>query len=119
MPVRRVWQVIDLTLATLRGEVRFGLMTDPRGFDAIDDYDCREWLLLNGASESSVDSGFLRALYDLGFAYEDGEPTRPRISAGQALRSMVRVVLHVSRRVLLEDAGAAWATSCSRRSTRS
>jgi hypothetical protein len=42
--LRRVWYVLDLTLATLRGGVRFSLMTDPRGFDAVDDYDCREWL---------------------------------------------------------------------------
>jgi uncharacterized protein with NAD-binding domain and iron-sulfur cluster len=89
-PLRSVWQVIDLTLATLRGEVRFGLMTDPRGFDAIDEYDCREWLLLNGASENSVTSGFVRALYDLVFAYEYGDTTRPRISAAVALRCMVR-----------------------------
>jgi uncharacterized protein with NAD-binding domain and iron-sulfur cluster len=90
VPVGWVWQVIDLTLATLRGAVRFGLMTDPRGFDAIDEYDCREWLLVNGASEKSVDSGYLRALYDLVFAYEDGQPTRPKHSAGVALRCMVR-----------------------------
>jgi uncharacterized protein with NAD-binding domain and iron-sulfur cluster len=90
VPLRRAWQIIDLTLATLRGGVRFGLMTDPRGFDAIDEYDCREWLRLNGASESSLDSGYLRALYDLGFSYENADASRPRIAAGQALRSMVR-----------------------------
>lgn len=90
VPVRSVWQVIDVTLATLRGEVRFGLVSDPRGFDAIDEYDCREWLLLNGAAESSVNSGFVRALYDLVFAYEDGDVNRPRIAAGVALRCMVR-----------------------------
>ncbi|HJQ84093.1 MAG TPA: FAD-dependent oxidoreductase [Candidatus Binatia bacterium] len=88
--LRRLWTIVDLTLATLRGIVRFHLPTDPRGFDAIDDYDCREWLLLNGASEQSVESGYLRGLYDLGFSYEDGDPARPRIAAGQALRSMVR-----------------------------
>ena len=88
--LRRVWEVIDLTLATLRGEIRFRILTDPRGFDAIDEYDCREWLLLNGASERSVNSGFLRALYDLGFSYEDGDAARPRIAAGQALRATVR-----------------------------
>src|SRR6185295_5970540 len=38
----------------------------------------------------SVDSGYLRGLYDLGFSYEDGDPARPRIAAGQALRSMLR-----------------------------
>jgi uncharacterized protein with NAD-binding domain and iron-sulfur cluster len=88
--LRRVWYVLDLTLATLRGGVRFSLMTDPRGFDAVDDYDCREWLRLNGASEAALESGYLRALYDFGFSYEDGNPSRPRISAGQALRGMAR-----------------------------
>ena len=88
--VRRVWTILDLTLATLRGMARFGLLTDPRGFDAIDDYDCREWLLLNGASARSVDSAYLRGLYDLVFAYEEGDPERPRMSAGQALRGMLR-----------------------------
>ncbi len=89
-PARRAWHVIDLTLATLRGAIRAGLATDPRGFDAIDEYDCREWLLLNGASEAAVNSGWMRSLYDLVFAYEDGDPARPRMSAGQALRGMVR-----------------------------
>ncbi len=88
--VRRIWHIIDLTLATIRGGIRSGLMTDPRGFDAIDEFDSREWLRLNGAAESSLASGYLRALYDFGFSYEGGDPTRPRISAGQALRSMVR-----------------------------
>ena len=88
--VRRLWTIIDVTLATLRGIVRFGLMTDPRGFDAIEEYDCREWLLLNGASRQSVDSAYMRGLYDLVFAYEDADPALPRFAAGQALRGMVR-----------------------------
>jgi uncharacterized protein with NAD-binding domain and iron-sulfur cluster len=87
---RRLWTIMDLTLATMRGILRHNLMTHPRGFEVIDDYDCREWLLLNGASHHSVSSGYLRALYDLGFAYEDGDPERPRLAAGQALRSMLR-----------------------------
>lgn len=88
--LRRLWIIADLTLATMRGVIRFGLVTDPRGFDAIDDYDCREWLRLNGASEPALGSGYLAGLYDLGFSYEDGDASRPRIAAGQALRSMVR-----------------------------
>ncbi len=87
---KRVWEVIDVTLAAIRGEIRFGVLSDPRGFEVLDAYDCREWLLLNGASPASVDSPFIRALYDLGFAYEDGDPERPRIAAGQALRGTVR-----------------------------
>jgi uncharacterized protein with NAD-binding domain and iron-sulfur cluster len=88
--LRRMWEIVDMTLAVVRGAMRFRLLTDPRGFDAIDEYDCREWLLLNGASRRSVDSAFIRALYDLAFAYEDGDAARPRIAAGQALRGAVR-----------------------------
>lgn len=90
LELRRIWQVIDLTLATLRGQIRSGLVTDPRGFDAIDEFDCREWLLLNGASKSSVESGYMNGLYDLGFGYEDGDRQKPAVSAGQALRGFLR-----------------------------
>jgi uncharacterized protein with NAD-binding domain and iron-sulfur cluster len=88
--VRRLWEVIDLLLAVIRGSIRFRLAFDPRGFDAIDDYDSRQWLRLNGASESSINSAFIRALYDLAFAYERGDPERPRIAAGAALRGAMR-----------------------------
>jgi uncharacterized protein with NAD-binding domain and iron-sulfur cluster len=87
---RRLWEVGELILATLRGAIRFRLAFDPRGFDAIDDYDCREWLRLNGASERAINSAFIRALYDLAFAYENGDPARPAIAAGTALRGAFR-----------------------------
>jgi uncharacterized protein with NAD-binding domain and iron-sulfur cluster len=88
--VRRLWEVVDLLLAVLRGGIRFRLIFDPRGFDAIDDYDSREWLRLNGASPGSIDSAFMRSLYDLAFAYEGGNPDRPSIAAGSALRGALR-----------------------------
>ncbi|HEY3704367.1 MAG TPA: NAD(P)-binding protein [Terracidiphilus sp.] len=89
--LRRVWQVIDLILAILRGSIRFGLAVDPRGFDAINDYDWREWLRMNGASEQSLDSGFMRGIYDLVFAFEEGDVTRPRLAAGVAMRGAMRM----------------------------
>jgi uncharacterized protein with NAD-binding domain and iron-sulfur cluster len=88
--VRRVWEVAELILAAIRGSVRFRLAFDARGFDAIDDYDCREWLKMNGASEDAINSAFIRALYDLAFAYRDGDPNRPAIAAGSALRGAFR-----------------------------
>jgi uncharacterized protein with NAD-binding domain and iron-sulfur cluster len=88
--MRRLWEIIDLTLAVIRGTIRFQLVVDPRGFDAINDYDCREWLRLNGASERSVNSAFVRALYDLAFAYEDGDVSKPRVAAGVAVRGSLR-----------------------------
>jgi uncharacterized protein with NAD-binding domain and iron-sulfur cluster len=89
--LRAVWQVIDLILAILRGAVRSGLALDPQGFDALNDYDWREWLRLNGASEQSLDSGFMRGIYDLAFAFEDGDTRRPRLAAGVALRGAMRM----------------------------
>ena len=89
--LRRKWDVIDLALAFLVGVVRFGLMTDPRGLDAIDHLDCREFLRINGASERALESGFVRALYDLALAYEDGDPAKPGIAAGQGLRGAMRM----------------------------
>jgi uncharacterized protein with NAD-binding domain and iron-sulfur cluster len=88
--LQRVWHVVDLGLATVRGQLRAGLLTDPRGFDALDEYDCREWLRLNGASDAALDCGYLRGLYDLGFGYQDGDPTKPRVAASQALRGFLR-----------------------------
>lgn len=91
--LRSAWEIVDLLLAVVRGGLRFRLLTDPRGFDAIDDYDCREWLRLNGASEGSINSAFIRALYDLSFSFEDGDVSRPRVAAGQALRGSFRAFL--------------------------
>ena len=89
---RNLWEIIDIVLASLRGSIRFRLALDPQGFDAINDYDSREWLRLNGASERSVNSGFVRGLYDLAFAYEDGDPARPAMAAGQGLRGSFRML---------------------------
>ncbi|MFL5345413.1 MAG: FAD-dependent oxidoreductase [Hyalangium sp.] len=88
--LRRIWEIVDMMLAVVRGGLRFRLLTDPRGFDAIDDYDCREWLRLNGASEGTINGAFVRALYDLTFAYEDGDIRKPRVAAGQGLRGAFR-----------------------------
>lgn len=88
--LRRVWEIVDLSLALVRGTIRHGILTDPRGFDAINDYDCRDWLVLNGASKASVNSAFVRALYDLAFAYEDGDVSRPAVAAGVAVRGSLR-----------------------------
>ncbi len=85
------WEIIDLVLAIIVGTVRFRLLSDPRGLEAIDQYECRDWLRMNGAAERSLDSPFVRGLYDLALAYEDGNPGRPGLAAGQALRGSLRM----------------------------
>lgn len=87
---RFLWEIADLTLATIVGLVKHGVVVDPRGLDAIDDYECRAWLKMNGASERALQSPFLRGLYDLSMGYEDGDATRPCLSAGQGVRGNLR-----------------------------
>lgn len=89
--IRLKWEIIDVVLSVLVGVARFGLISDPRGFDAIDEYDGREWLRLNGASERALNSAFLRGLYDLALAYASDDPERPQMAAGQALRATLRL----------------------------
>lgn len=90
--LKRVWACFDIVLAGMRGCVRQGLAFDPRGFEAIDDQDCREWLMMHGAAKESVDSAFVRGLHDLAFAYAEAHPDRPSISAAQAMRGAIRVL---------------------------
>src|SRR5437868_10451804 len=85
-----LWQAIDLVMTSMLGMIRFGLLTYPRGFDAINQYDFREWLRLNGATENTVNSPLVRAAYDLAMAYEDGDYQRARHGAGVALRGSLR-----------------------------
>jgi uncharacterized protein with NAD-binding domain and iron-sulfur cluster len=87
-----LWQGIDLAMASMRGILRFGLVSDPRGFDAINEYDFREWLRINGASDRSLQSPIIRGAYDLVFAYEDGDYRRPAHGAGVALRGALRML---------------------------
>src|SRR5580698_11533076 len=87
---RFVWEIADLTLASMVGVIRHGVLFDPRGLDAIDDYECRDWLRMNGASERALRSPFLQGLFDLSMGYVAGDPDRPCLSAGQGLRGTVR-----------------------------
>ncbi len=88
---RRLWDVIDLNLAVMTGIIRFGLATDPRGFDALDNYELRDWLKLNGASPRALDSPLMHGVYDLAFAYAGADPARPRQAASVALRGTLRM----------------------------
>lgn len=89
--LRRVWEVVDILLALTRGVLRAGVAVRRDGLDALDSYDYREWLLDNGASPRSLDGAFLRGVYDLLFAYENGDPERPRFAAGVAVRGTLRM----------------------------
>ncbi len=89
--LRRVWEIADVVLAIVRGILRDGLIFNPRGFDAIDDMDWKDWLRIHGASDAALEAAFIRGSYDLLFAFQDGNVTQPKLAAGQALRGALRM----------------------------
>lgn len=82
---RRLGGLADLVLTSIQGSIRDGLLADPSGFAAIDHLDFREWLARHGARDETLDSPLVRGMYDLVFAYESGDPARPRFAAGLGL----------------------------------
>ncbi|CAA9312971.1 MAG: hypothetical protein AVDCRST_MAG61-1823 [uncultured Friedmanniella sp.] len=83
--LRRTADLANLVIACLRGTVRDNLLIDPAGFGAVDHLDFREWLRRHGAAETTLRSPLIRGMYDLVFAYERGDRSRPRFSAGLGL----------------------------------
>lgn len=87
---RRLYVLADLGFAAVRGMIRDGVVT--RGFMAIDDIDLAAWLGRHGASELALGAAPLRGFYDYFFAYDNGDVTKPRMSAGMGLRHLLRVM---------------------------
>lgn len=83
--------LLDFAMAVLRGLVRDRALLF--GLDVLDAWDLREWLRRHGARSSTVDAPFIKAWYDLAFAYEHGDTTRPNFAAGAALRAILRTAL--------------------------
>lgn len=82
---KRSWLLISLVTATIRGLIADGLVTDPRGFRAINDEDFGQWILRHGAHRDVLDYALIRGLYDLVFGYEEGDQNRPAFGAGLAV----------------------------------
>ncbi len=81
----RSWLLLSLVTATARGMIAEGLLTDPRGFRAMNDEDFGAWILRNGAHPGVLEFPLVRALYDMVFGYSDGDPQRPAFGAGLAV----------------------------------
>ena len=83
---RRVWEAADLVTSSLVGIYADRLLEAGRGFHSIDHLDFREWLVRHGATEETVQSGLVRGMYDLVFAYRAGDRSRPAFAAGTGLQ---------------------------------
>lgn len=79
---RRSWILISLVVAAVRGIIADKLVTDARGFAAINDEDFCDWIVRHGAHPDVLDSAMVRGIYDLVFGYQDGDPHQPAVAAG-------------------------------------
>lgn len=86
---RRLFILADLSIAGIKGILRENLLR--RGFIAADDMEFRAWLGKHGASDLTISSAPVREVYDLAFAYENGDLESPNIAAGTAMLIMLRM----------------------------
>jgi uncharacterized protein with NAD-binding domain and iron-sulfur cluster len=87
---RRTLIGVETVLTVVRGMLADRIFT--RGFDVVNGEDLRAWLLRHGGDpELCVNAAPVGGMYSLLFAYEDGDPDRPRMEAGTGLRIMMRL----------------------------
>ncbi len=86
MDLRRDFVTVDLAVAAMRGMIADGIVWPPHDWWSIDDSDFRAWLTEHGAHPVSVQSAYLKGMYDLGFSGPG------QIGAGTALHGILRLV---------------------------
>lgn len=93
-PIIRIkTEIIDIVITIFVGLFRDRVLFSQDGLDSINQVDYREWLSEHGASPEALNSAFLKGIYDLVFAYKDGDPERPSLAAGVAIRGALRMFL--------------------------
>jgi uncharacterized protein with NAD-binding domain and iron-sulfur cluster len=80
--LQRTWHLLSVTLAIIRGVLAEGLLTDPRGFNAINDTEFRTWIAKHGCAPEACQSTLILGLYDLVFGHRDGDPDDRGFGAG-------------------------------------
>ena len=89
--IRTKAEIIDIVLTIMVGLFQDRVMFSPQGLDSLNSSDYRDWLRKHGASQEALGSRFLTGIYDLLFAYQDGDKAKPRLAAGVALRGAFRM----------------------------
>jgi uncharacterized protein with NAD-binding domain and iron-sulfur cluster len=92
LTLTRFYILMDTGLTGLRGLFADGVLLHPDKLNSLDGEDLREWLLRHGAAQITACSPLMQGLYDLVFAYENGEVSKPNFAAGTAIRCVFRIV---------------------------
>ena len=94
--VRSLAEVVDVILATTIGYFQERL--EPGWYARLNQFDFREWLNTQDlVLPTSTASPLLASLYNLAFAYEYGDASRPKMAAGVALECAIRTFLTYKR----------------------
>lgn len=92
LDIKRFTILMDTGATTVTGMMRDGVLLHPNKLDSLDGEDLCEWLARHGALEITYRSPLMKGLYDLVFAYRNGEIEKPDFAAGTALRVIFRIV---------------------------
>lgn len=90
----RSFVLIDFGVSVAMGLLSGGYLLNPAMLDTLED-EFQDWLKGHGAHPMTYDieqSAVIRGLYDLVFAYRDGDANRPSFEAGPALRSSLLIL---------------------------
>lgn len=87
--VRRLALMLDFAATVFTGMLADGVFWN--GFGELNREDLKAWLRRHGADPATVQSPIIRALYDLVFAYREGDKRQPDLAAGKALQALIRI----------------------------
>jgi uncharacterized protein with NAD-binding domain and iron-sulfur cluster len=102
--IRRHWTLMYLGCTTFSGILGDNVLVD--GYQTMDDLDMVEWFYKHKlvdsdkANDIAYRSAPSQTVYDLFFHYADGDTDKPAISAGIALRSLIKILMGYKGAVL-------------------
>ncbi|MEO0915047.1 MAG: hypothetical protein AAFY59_19020, partial [Pseudomonadota bacterium] len=102
---RRGAMILNLLYATFNGFTQNGLALWRGDLGALDKWDFAEFLEKYGAKPENARvalSGPVRGFYDLVFAYEGGDTSKPNFAAGVAYRSAISILLLYKQAIFME-----------------
>ena len=94
--LRRLYIILDLAFTVGLGALRSGFFFDHhKAVAKLNQLNFRTWLKEQGAKQVTIDSAMVRALYDLTFAYPDGDHnSQGDLAAGSTVAGLFNMVLY-------------------------
>jgi uncharacterized protein with NAD-binding domain and iron-sulfur cluster len=92
--LRELYLLFDTGTTMLCGILADDILEN--GFASVDNLELAEWMAKHGASDYTVDlqkNPALRGLYDVAFAFEEGNIQKPNLAAGAALSGSLRLFM--------------------------